>query len=148
MTFLHEAAVAVLLVALTLCLQYAGLAALIAWVRRALATDIHNLGPFHSAGLMINSTVAIIGLHGLHILIFYCGRAAIAGFASGHGTLPLLLGNEFFDGWVRRLGPAIEVAPLGPLESFMGLLMCGVAVNILFAIVTRLVEQDARLSHN
>jgi hypothetical protein len=35
---------------------------------------------------------------------------------------------------------------LGPVESIIGVLMCGLSASFLFAIVTRLVEREARLS--
>jgi hypothetical protein len=35
---------------------------------------------------------------------------------------------------------------LGPVESVVGVLMCGLSASFLFAMVTRLVESDARLS--
>jgi hypothetical protein len=58
-TFFHQVGAAVLLVTLTLWLQYAGFTALISWVRHTVATDIHKLGPFRSAGL-VKSTLAVI----------------------------------------------------------------------------------------
>ena len=36
---------------------------------------------------------------------------------------------------------------LGPLESIMGVLMCGASVSVLFATVTRLVGREVRSSH-
>jgi hypothetical protein len=36
---------------------------------------------------------------------------------------------------------------LGPLESIIGVLMCGISVSVLFATVARLVSRDARSSH-
>jgi len=36
---------------------------------------------------------------------------------------------------------------LGPLESMIGVLMCGISVSVLFATVTRLVSRDVRSSH-
>ena len=36
---------------------------------------------------------------------------------------------------------------LGPLESVMGVLMCGISVSVLFATVTQLVSRDVRFSH-
>ena len=35
---------------------------------------------------------------------------------------------------------------LGPLEGIIGVLMCGLSASFLFAIVTRLVEREARFS--
>src|SRR5713101_4935460 len=36
--------------------------------------------------------------------------------------------------------------PLGPVESIIGVLMCGLSASFLFAIVTRLVERETKLS--
>jgi len=33
---------------------------------------------------------------------------------------------------------------LGPVESVIGVLMCGLSASFLFAIVTRLIEREAR----
>lgn len=70
MSFFQEFGTAVLLVIATLGLQCAGIAALILWVRKALAGDIHRLGPFRSAGLVARTTTAVIVLHGLLILLW------------------------------------------------------------------------------
>ena len=35
---------------------------------------------------------------------------------------------------------------LGPLESIIGVLMCGISVSLLFAILTRLINRDTRFS--
>ena len=34
---------------------------------------------------------------------------------------------------------------LGPLESMMGVLRCGISVSLLFALITRLVENEGRV---
>ena len=40
----------------------------------------------------------------------------------------------------------LEWRLLGPLESMVGMIMAGVAVSILFAIVTRLIDTEERSS--
>ena len=72
MTLFHEVGTAVLLVILTLWLQSAGLAALILWVRRALARDLHRLGPFRSTALVVQLTAAVIVLH-VVLILFWAG---------------------------------------------------------------------------
>jgi hypothetical protein len=52
MIFFQQAGAAVLLVLLTLCLQCAGVAALITWLRRVAARGLHDLRMFHSAALV------------------------------------------------------------------------------------------------
>jgi voltage-gated potassium channel len=139
MRFLHQAGAGILLVVLTLCLECAGLAVLIRWLRRVVASGIHNLGPFHSAALVMQSTAAVIALHALQVLLwasgyrwfclpswesaFYFSATSYATVGYGDLVLP--------SGW--RM--------LGPLESLTGVLMCGVTVSLLFAIVTRLVGE-------
>jgi Ion channel len=144
MTLIPQAAAAVLLLVLTLCLQCAGVAALIEWVRRVTAQDGQRFGPVRSAVLVVRLTIAIIILHGLVILLwasfyrlqcfpswelsFYFSSSSYATVGYGDVTLP--------SGW--RL--------LGPLESMAGVLMCGISVCLLFATVTRLVDRDPRHS--
>jgi hypothetical protein len=55
MIFLHQVAAAILLVTLTLCLQSAGVAALLALVRQATEGHIHKLWPFRVARCWLRS---------------------------------------------------------------------------------------------
>ena len=142
MIVFHQALTAVLLLILTLWLQCAGVAALIAWLRRVAARDISKLGPTRSAALVVKSTVAIIVLHGLVILLwasFYRVRC----FPSWE------LAFYFSSSSYATVGYGDVVLPstwrlLGPLESMTGVLMCGLSVGILFALVTRLVDRAAQ----
>jgi voltage-gated potassium channel len=144
MTLIPKAAVAALLLILTLCLQCVGVAGLIEALRRATTMDAQEFGPVRSAILVVQTTIAIIALHGLVILLwasfyrwqcfpswelaFYFSSTSYATVGYGDVTLP--------SNW--RL--------LGPLESMAGVLMCGVSVCILFATITRLVDRDPRRS--
>jgi voltage-gated potassium channel len=144
MIFVREASAAVVLVTLTLSLQCAGMAALIAWGRTSLAPDVHRLGPIRSAVLMVRFITAFIGLHVLEILLwagfyrwlcfplwesaFYFSAASYATVGYGDVVLPQM--------W----------RTLGPVESIIGVLMCGLSASFLFAIVTRLFEREARVS--
>src|SRR6266404_2839185 len=139
MIFAREASVAVVLVALTLLLQCAGIGALISWGRTSLAPDIHRLGPIRSAVLMVRFITAFIVLHIFEILLwagfyrwlcfplwesaFYFSAASYATVGYGDVVLPQL--------W----------RTLGPLESIIGVLMCGLSASFLFAIMTWLVER-------
>lgn len=143
MTLIPQAAAAVLLLILTLCLQCAGVAALIEWLRSVTANGA-KFGPIRSAVLVVKSTIAIIILHGLVILLwasfyrlqcfpswepaFYFSSTSYATVGYGDVTLP--------SRW--RL--------LGPLESMAGVLMCGVSVCLLFSTITRLLHRDPRHS--
>ena len=55
MSLFREIGTTVLLLILTLWLQSAGRAALIFWVRRAVAGDLHRLGPFRSTAHYLKS---------------------------------------------------------------------------------------------
>ena len=137
MSFLHQAATAVLLVSLPLCLQYAGLAALIARVKRALAGDVHNLRAFQAAALVIRSTIAVIALHGLQILLWATWYRAIC-LPSWEPAFYYSSASYSTVGFGDVVLPS-EWRFLGPLEGIIGVLMCGITVSLLFALVTRLV---------
>jgi hypothetical protein len=142
MTLIPQASAAALLLILTLCLQCAGVAALVEWLRGVTAKGGQGFGPVRSAVLVVKSTIAIIILHGLVILLwasfyrlqcfpswelsFYFSSSSYATVGYGDVTLP--------SRW--RL--------LGPLESMAGVLMCGVSVCLLFATITRLMDRDPR----
>jgi voltage-gated potassium channel len=144
MTLIPQAAVAVPLLILTLCLQCAGVAMLVEWLGGVTTKGAQGFGPVRSAVLVVKSTIAIIILHGLVILLwasfyrlqcfpswelaFYFSASSYATVGYGDVILPTR--------W--RL--------LGPLESMAGVLMCGVSVCLLFATITRLLYRDPRHS--
>src|SRR6266436_4405158 len=144
MIFVREASAAVVLVTLTLLLQCAGLAALISFAKPSLARDDLRLGPIRSAMLMVRLMTAIIVLHVFEILLwagfyrwlcfplwesaFYFSAASYATVGYGDVVLPQM--------W----------RTLGPVESIIGVLMCGLSASFLFAIVTRLIDREARPS--
>jgi voltage-gated potassium channel len=132
------------LIAITLWLQSAGVAVLIAWVRRALRGDMQQIGAFRSAALIVRFTAAVVVLHGMEILLWACfyrwrclpsWDSAIYFSACSYSTLGC---NDVSLPSMWRT--------LGPLESIIGVLMCGISVSLLFAIVSRLTSRDARLS--
>src|SRR5260370_39393815 len=142
MIFVREGSAAVVLVTLTLSLQCAGMAAMIAWTRTSLAPDVHRLGPLRSALLMVRLMTALIGLHVLEILLwagfyrwlcFTLWESAFYFSAASYATVGY--GDVFLPQMWRTLGP---------VESIIGVLMCGLAASFLFPIVTRLVEREAR----
>ncbi len=143
MIWLQQIGAAVLLVVLTLCLQCAGIAALISWLRTVASDDIHKVRMSHSAALVMRATMAIIILQGLIILLW----------ASCYHWLCLRSWNSAFyfsATSYSTVGYGDVVLPvkwrlLGPLESMMGVLMCGISVSLLFALVTRLIAKDPEL---
>jgi len=143
-SLLREASAAVVLVTLTLSLQCVGMAALIAWAKPSFAPDIIKLGQLPSAVLMVRFTTAIIVLHVFEILLwavfyrwlcfplwesaFYFSAASYATVGYGDVVLPQI--------W----------RSLGPVESIIGVLMCGLSASFLFAMVSRIVEREVPVS--
>ena len=140
MLLLHHLGVVFLLVTLTLWLDCGGIAGLIAWARRAVAGDIHKLGPFRSAALVVRIAIAVIALHGLQVLVWAaCYRWL---------CLPSWESALYFSATsYTTVGDGDIILPskwrmLGPIESVLGILMCGLSVSLLFAIATRLVGNE------
>jgi voltage-gated potassium channel len=145
MIFLREGGAAIVLVTLTLSLQCTGMAAVIAWARPSFAPSVLRLGPIRSAMLMMRLMTAFIVLHVLEILLwtafyrwlcfpfwesaFYFSAASYATVGYGDVVLPHM--------W----------RTLGPVESIIGVLMCGLSASFLFAIVSRLIDREARASN-
>ena len=135
--------VAAVLIALSLWIQCAGMAALINWGLAFLARE-QRLSLLHSTVLIVRVSGLMIDLHLAQILVwaaFYrwmCfpgwGRAFYFSIAS-YSTLG---SNDV----------ALPVAwrGLAPVEAVIGMLMCGLSVSLLFAVVTRLVDQAVHSS--
>ena len=140
----NQVAAAVLLLTLTLCLQCAGVTTLVEWLKRVLTRDIHKHGPIYSATLVMKSTIAIVVLHGLVILLwasFYRSRC----FPSWELAFYFSATSYSTVGYGDLILPS-SWRLLGPLEGIIGVLMCGISVSVLFALVTRLLDRDARSS--
>ena len=142
--FLHRVGAELLLITLTLWLQSAGVAALIAWVRRVLGRDTRKIGTLRSAALVVRLAVAVVVLHALEILLwagFYRWRclpswdSAVYFSASSYSTLGC-----------SDVSLPSSWRTLAPLESVIGVLMCGISVSLLFVIVTRLINRDEPFS--
>jgi voltage-gated potassium channel len=144
MTFIHEIRVAFHLIILTLWLQCAGLAALIAWVRRAVAGDLHRLGPFRSAVLVVRLTGAVIILH-VSVILLWASCYRWLYFPSWESAFYFSASSYATAGYGDVVLPS-NWRMLGPLEGIIGMLMCGISVSILFATVTRLVGREVQLS--
>jgi len=144
MSFFLQVSAGLVLVTLTLSLQSAGMAALIYWARSHFARNLHRIGLWHSAVLLVRFTIAMLILHMLQILLwagfyrwkcfpssesaFYFSTASYSTVGYGDIVLPLM--------W----------RTLGPVESVTGVLMCGLSASLLFAIVTFLVQREDRYS--
>jgi len=141
MTLLQQAGAPTILLLVTLSLQCGGAAALVIWIR-SIPRESQRVRVFRCAALVMQTTVAVIVLHGIVILLwascyrwlclpswesaFYFSASSYATVGYGDVVLP--------SKW--RL--------LGPLESMVGLLMSGVSIGLLFAAVTHLVDGESQ----
>jgi voltage-gated potassium channel len=144
MSFAGQTSAAAVLVALTLTFHSAGMAALIYWVKTDLEHGMYRFGPFRSGVLMVRFTSVIIGLHLLQVLL-WAGFYRWNCFASWESAFYFSAASYSTVGYGDLLLPRMWRI-LGPLESVIGVLMCGLSAAFLFAIVTRLVEREARFA--
>ena len=140
MTLLQQAGAAIILLLVTLSLQCGGAAALIIWIR-SIPRETHKVRVFRCATLVMQTTVAVIVLHGIVILLWASGyrwlclpswESAFYFSASSYATVGY---GDVILPWKWRL--------LGPLESMVGMLMSGVSIGLLFAAVTHLVDGES-----
>ena len=133
------------LIALTLWLQSAGVAVLVTWVRRLIKDEMHTMGALRLAALFVRLAMAVVVLHGLEILLWagfyrWCclpsWDSAMYFSASSYSTLGC-----------NDVSLASNWRALAPLESVMGVLMCGLSVSLLFAIVSRLINLEEQSLH-
>ena len=142
MALVREIGIAVLIVMVTLWLQSLGLAALILWIRRALASDLDRLGPVRSALLVVRLTGAVIVLHGV-LILFWASCYRRLCFSSWESALYFSASSYATVGYGDVVPPS-NWRMQGPLESIIGVLMCGISVSVLFATITRLVNREGR----
>lgn len=140
MAAVHESGALLVLLALTLILHSVGTAALIDWAKAHLRGSSHQFGRLRSTVLVIRLTGLIVCLHFLEILLWACfyRRRCIPTWESA---------IYFSAASYSTVGASDLVLPktwrmLCPMESTIGVLMCGLSAGFLFAIVTRLVERD------
>jgi voltage-gated potassium channel len=144
MGFVRQSTATVILITITLWLQGAGMALVIHWVRACFARGIKQVSVRRSAVLVIRFTAALIVLHILQILIW-------AGFYRWH-CLPTWESSFYFSATsYSTVGYGDVVLPqtwrsLGPMESVIGVIMCGMSVSGLFAIAIRLIGSESRES--
>ena len=143
MLLLQHIAMAALLVVLTLCLQCAGVTALISWLRTVASDDIQKLSISYSAALVMRATIAIIILQGIIILLWACCYRRLC-FPSWNSAFYFSAASYSTVGYGDVVLP-LKWRLLGPLESIMGVMMCGISVSLLFALITRLVHKDPEL---
>ena len=137
---LHQLGATLLLVTLTVWLECGGIARLITWARRAVAGDIHKLGTFRSAALVVRVTTWVIALHSLQVLV-WAGYYRWLCLPSWESALYFSATSYTTVGYGDIVLPS-KWRMLGPIESILGILMCGLSVSILFAIATRLLGNE------
>jgi len=141
MTLLQQAGAAVFLVLITLFLQCGGAAALILWIR-SIPRETREVQVFHCAALVMQTTVAVIILHGIVILLWAsCYRWLC--FPSWESAFYFSASSYATVGYGDVVLPS-KWRLLGPLESMVGMLMSGVSIGLLFAAVTHLVDGESR----
>lgn len=144
MGLLRQTVAAAALVTLTLSLQCAGMAALINWGLTRLSRNMNRLGPMRSAFLIVQVTSVMIALHVVQILI-WAGFYRWNCFATWESAFYFSTTSYSTVGYGDLVLPRIW-RNLGPVEAVTGVLMCGLSASFLFAIVTRLVDREVRLS--
>jgi voltage-gated potassium channel len=140
MLLLHQLGAAFLLVTLTMWLECGGIATLITWARRAVAGDIQKLGAFRSAALVVRFTAALIAVQGIQVLLWACCYRWLC-LPSWESALYFSATSYTTVGYGDIILPS-KWRMLGPIESILGILMCGLSVSLLFAIATRLVGRE------
>jgi voltage-gated potassium channel len=105
-----------------------------------LAADVHKLGPFRSAPLVVRFTTAVIALHGLQVLAWAAWYRWLC-LPSWESALYFSATSYTTVGYGDIILPS-KWRMLGPIESILGILMCGLSVSLLFAIATRLVGNE------
>ena len=143
MTLFRQLATAALLITLTLCFQCAGVAAIIRWLRTIVFRDVRKLPISRSATLVMETTIALIFLQSVVILL-WAGCYRWLCFSSWESAFYFSAASYSTVGYGDVLLPS-QWRLLGPLESMMGVLMCGISVSLLFALITRLVENEQRV---
>jgi len=140
----HQTGSAVVLVTITLSIQCGGMATVINWGLDHLTRNVHRLGPVRSAALIVRFTSVMVVLHILQILLwaaFYhwkCFPSWESAFYFSTAVYSTVGCNDLSLPRIWRT--------LGPVESVTGVLMCGLSASFLFAIVTRLVDREVRLT--
>ena len=143
MILFQQLSIAALLVTLTLCFQCAGVAVTVEWLKRVAIRGVRKLPIAHSAALVMQTTLAIVFLQGAIILLwadcyrhvcFWSWQSAFYFSAASYSTVGY--GDVVLPSTWRLLGP---------LESMMGVLMCGISVSLLFALINRLLDDKMRV---
>ena len=97
-------------------------------------------GRFALAALVVRVTTAVIAVH-LSQVLLWAGCYRWLCFSSWEPALYFSASSYATVGYGDIVLPA-QWRMLGPLESVIGVLICGLSVSLLFAIATRLVGRE------
>jgi voltage-gated potassium channel len=139
-----QAGVAAILVALTLCVQCAGMGFIIYRTRILIEGRTQRLSAWQAAVLMIRFAAAMTVLQILETVVwacFYRWRCFSAWEVSFYFSAASYSTVGYGDVLLPRTWRI-----LGPVESLTGMLMCGMSVSGLFAILTRILAAEAKTS--
>jgi voltage-gated potassium channel len=135
---------AVILVALTLLLQCAGMGFIIYRTRSLIERRTTRLSAWHAAVFMVRFAAAMSVLQILETLVWACFYRWKC-FAAWESSFYFSAASYSTVGYGDVLLPQMWRF-LGPIESLTGILMCGMSVSGLFAILTRILAVEAKLS--
>ena len=96
---------------------------------------------FRCATLVMQTTIAVIVLHGIVILLWAGGYRCLC-LPSWESAFYFSASSYATVGYGDVILPA-KWRLLGPLESMVGMLMAGVSIGLLFAAVTHLVDGES-----
>ena len=144
MMMLDEIGTAVLLVLTTLSVQCVGAAVLINWLRSALRREFRTVRMSSSAVLVMQATIGVIILQGLIILLWASYYRWLC-FSSWESSFYFSASSYSTVGYGDVLLPP-KWRLFGPLESMLGVLMCGLSVGLLFALVNRLLDRGKAIA--
>lgn len=144
MDFARETAVAAILVAMTLCLQCAGLAVLIHRARAYIARGKNGITAWQASLLMVRFTTLTIVLQILQVIL-WAAFYRYHGLASWESCFYFSASSYSTVGYGEVSLPKLWRS-LAPVESIVGVLMCGMSVSTLLAIATRLVDAEEKVT--
>jgi voltage-gated potassium channel len=133
---------AVILVALTLSLQCAGMGFIIYRTRTLIEGRARKLSAWQAAVLMVRFAAAMTVLQILETLVWACFYRWKC-FGTWEASFYFSAASYSTVGYGDVLLPRIWRF-LGPVESLTGMLMCGMSVSGLFAILTRVLAAEAK----
>ena len=143
MILFQQAVIAALLVALTLCLQCAGVATIVQWLKTGPMREVRNLPISRSAVLVMETTLAVVLLQGL-VIFLWAGCFRWLCLDSWESAFYFSAGSYSTVGYGDVVLPS-HWRLLGPLESMMGVLMCGISVSLLFALINKLIVNEGHV---